>query len=290
MENNKALIVRYKEEINHQLSDAATLKSLMDVTFKGLTPEVAKRAMLEGYFRGFKFEDFLKKDVYAVPFSSGYSLVTSIDFAQKRADATGEFAGATDPEFGMDEDLPDLPGGVYGKVTVFRLVKGESRPFSAKVYLKEYTTSKNLWSSKPRTMLGKVARMHALRVAFPEQLAKVYTEEEFEKENVREGSYTVVRRQDKNFEGEDIPDDAVVTSTGDDTPGIEGGTHGKSQVLPPQPQEIPADEEGQLNLLNAKAMKKWPDAAEGERLLKIKDLTGLGVEAKNYKTIIRMLD
>lgn len=219
MTKEKALIVQYKEEINKQLSDPATLKSLMDVTFKGLTPDVAKRAMLEGYFRGLKFVDFLKKDVYAIPFKDSYSLVTSIDFARKRSDGSG-YAGKTDPEYGSDPDLEGLKGGVFCKITVFKLVGSEARPFSAKVYLNEYNSNKNLWVSKPRTMIAKVAEMHALRMAFPEQLAKVYTEEEFDKENVREGSYTVIRKQHETLEGDEIPDNAEVTSTGDDTPGL----------------------------------------------------------------------
>lgn len=270
---DKALIVRYKEEINYQLSDPATLKSLMDVTFKGLTPEVAKRAMLEGYFRGFKFPDFLKKDVYAVPFSSGYSLVTSIDYARKIGAAAG-VCGKDEPIFGEDPDLQDLPGGVFCKLTIYKLVERESRPYTSKVYLKEYSTGKNLWASKPRTMLAKVAEGHALRMACPEQLAKVYMEEEFEKENAREGSYTVIRRQTQTYEGEEIADDAAVTTTGDDMP-VE--------------QEIPEAEEEQLKLLTAKAIKKWPGADEGERLRKIKALTGLAVEPTNFKIIIRML-
>lgn len=289
----KALIVQYKEEINQQLSDPETLKSLMEVTFKGLEPAVAKRAMLEGYFRGFKFSDFLKKDVYAIPYGQGYTLVTSIDFAQKRADSTGHFAGATEPDFGEDPDMGELKGGVYGKVTVFKMVAGEARPFSAKVYLREYTTQKNLWVSKPRTMLGKVARMHALRIAFPEQLAKVYTEEEFDKENAREGTYQVIRKQEP-FDRDGIDDDTVPTvhigeDHGESKPNL---TIDRTSTQPVDiiEQEIPEDELTQRNLLNAKAMKKWPGLTESARLKNIKNLTGVGVEPANYKVIIKMLD
>lgn len=232
--NEKALIVQYKEEINHQLSDASTLKSLMEVTFKGLQPDTAKRAMLEGYFKGFKFPDFLKKDVYAVPFSSSYSLVTSIDYARKIGAANG-VCGKDEPIYGEDPDLEGLPGGVFCKITLYKLIGKEARPFTAKVYLKEYTTGKNLWASKPRTMIAKVAEGHALRMACPEQLAKVYMEEEFDKENAREGSYTFVRRQSETYEGEEIADDAVVVSTGDDTPGLKEATpHKRASLRVPQ--------------------------------------------------------
>jgi len=72
-----------KAEINKQLGDAETLKSLLDTTFKGLEPATAKRAMLEGMLRGFTFQDFLERNVYAIPYSNTYSLVTSIDYSRK---------------------------------------------------------------------------------------------------------------------------------------------------------------------------------------------------------------
>jgi signal recognition particle GTPase len=48
------------------------------------------------------------------------------------------------------------------------------------VYFKEFSTGRNLWLSKPRVMIAKVAEMHALRKACPEELAQAYTEEEIE--------------------------------------------------------------------------------------------------------------
>lgn len=198
MENDKALIVQYKEEINKQLSDPETLKSLMEVTFKGLEPAVAKRAMLEGYFRGFKFVDFLKKDVYAIPFKDSYSLVTSIDYARKIGMRSGVI-GKSAPTFEMTGKSIESCS-----VTIKRKIDGEVGEFTSLVYFNEYTTGKNLWVSKPRTMISKVAEMHAIRMACPEELAKVYAEEEFDKENAREGTYTVVRTQEP-YEQEDKP-------------------------------------------------------------------------------------
>lgn len=201
---NKALIVQYKEEINQQLSDPETLKSLMEVTFKGLEPAVAKRAMLEGYFRGFKFVDFLKKDVYAVPFGKAYSLVTSIDYARKIGASNG-VAGKDEPIYGQEPDLEGLEGGVFCKMTVYKLIEGIARPFTAKVYLNEYTTGQNLWNSKPRTMIAKVSEMHALRMACPEALSKVYTEEEFDKEKDAEPVRYEVKRKQEPYEQEEKP-------------------------------------------------------------------------------------
>lgn len=43
---NKVSVI--KEEINKQLGDADTVKSLLDTTFNGLEASVMKRALLEG--------------------------------------------------------------------------------------------------------------------------------------------------------------------------------------------------------------------------------------------------
>ena len=50
--------------------------------------------------------------------------------------------------------------------------------YTAKVYFTEYSTGRNLRNTKPRTMIAKVAEMHALRSAFPEEMAQQYVEEE----------------------------------------------------------------------------------------------------------------
>ena len=50
-------------------------------------------------------------------------------------------------------------------VTVKRKLPGRQTigDFAETVYFAEYSTQRNLWVSKPRTMLAKVAEMHALR-------------------------------------------------------------------------------------------------------------------------------
>lgn len=49
-------------------------------------------------------------------------------------------------------------------------------PFISEVYEEEYTTCANLWVSKPRTMIGKVAESQCLRKAF--DIAGLYSPEE----------------------------------------------------------------------------------------------------------------
>jgi hypothetical protein len=175
--DNKIAII--KAEITKQLGDAETFKSLLDTTFKDLKPEQAKRAMLEGMMRGFTFENFLVKDVYAIPFGGAYNLVTSIDYSRKIGARSG-IVGVDAPKYTTDEK-----GNIVScAVTVKKRAGGIVGDFTAEVYFKEYSTGKNLWVSKPRTMIAKVAEMHALRKACPEQLAQTYVEEEMPREPV----------------------------------------------------------------------------------------------------------
>jgi len=107
-----------------------------------------------------------------------YTIQISHDGYLSIAHRTKEFAGVDEPVF-----LSDNNGKLAAaKCTVWRMVQGEPKPFTAKVMFNEYSTGKLLWKNKPYTMLGKVARVHALRLGFPEYTEGLYTSEEMEKE------------------------------------------------------------------------------------------------------------
>lgn len=57
-------------------------------------------------------------------------------------------------------------------------VKGYTKPIYTAVSLAEYSTGKSTWAQKPATMIRKVAKMQALREAFPNALSGMYTAEE----------------------------------------------------------------------------------------------------------------
>lgn len=166
-------------QIGKELGNEAVSRALLATTFKGLQPVAMKQALMEGMILGFTFEDFLKKDVYAIPYSTGYSLITSIDHSRKLAMRSGQ-TGKEAPIYTYNEK-----GKVDScTVTVHKKIDGVIGDFTATVYFEEYTTGKNQWASKPRTMIAKVAEMHALRMAFPEELAKTYVQEEMEQPKV----------------------------------------------------------------------------------------------------------
>lgn len=175
MENQIEVI---RNEVEAEFANKASMSTLMAITFKGLTPQVAKTACLDACIRGFTIKDFRDKNVYAIPFKEGYSLVTSIDYARKIGMRSG-VCGKSAPTYEMDGDKV-----LSCTVTVKRQVQNYVGDYSATVYMNEYTTGRNLWTTKPRTMLAKVAEMHALRMACPEELSQAYVEEEKESEIV----------------------------------------------------------------------------------------------------------
>lgn len=184
--NSKPLVARFNDELNRELSDPKVMGALLATTFKGLDATKAKQAMLEGMIRGYKFKDFLVKNIYAVKFGDGYALVTSIDDARKRGMKNG-VVGKNAPLFTYEDNKK--VGSC--EVTIKRLVNGTVGEFTALVFFDEYYKpgkewngkyTPSMWDTKPRTMIAKVAEMHALRMACPEDLSQIYVEEEFEQE------------------------------------------------------------------------------------------------------------
>ena len=174
-------IVKIQDEVSKQLANKETLGMLVATTFKGLEERNVRQAIVEGMIRGFQFSDFLEKNVYAVPFKEKqqdgssvqrYSLITSIDYARKIGMRSGVI-GKSAPVY------EEKDGRIIScSVTIKRKVGTDVGEFTSKVYFSEYTTGKNQWTSKPRTMIAKVAEAHALRMACPEELSQMYTAEE----------------------------------------------------------------------------------------------------------------
>lgn len=172
----KSQLEKIGTALSKELANEDAKRALLATTFKGFDATLMKQAIFEGMVRGFSFKDFLEKNIYAVPFGRGYYLVTSIDYARKIAMRSG-LAGKSEPKY-VEKD-----GKIEScTVTVKRNVKGVIGEYTATVYFNEYTTGKNLWLTKPHTMIAKVAEMHALRSAFPEEMAKNYVAEEMEQE------------------------------------------------------------------------------------------------------------
>lgn len=191
-------IALIQKEVDAQVGDPKIAQTLVSTVFKGLQPASMKTALLEGRLRGFEFKDFLEKNIYAVPFRGGYSLVNSIGYVRKIGMRSG-VVGKMPPKF--TEDNGKI---ITCEVVIKRMISGYVGEFSAVVYFDEYYTgNKNAdgtikldsygkekapgtWDLMPHTMIAKVAEMHALRMACPEELSQVYIEEEFTKQSKEE--------------------------------------------------------------------------------------------------------
>lgn len=89
------------------------------------------------------------------------------------------------PNFdGMEVEFEDGPNGTPVACVCRVWRKDRSHAHIEKVYMSEYNQKFGTWLTKPRTMLAKVAKAHALREAFSQELAGVYIEEEMPKEIV----------------------------------------------------------------------------------------------------------
>ena len=179
-------------QVTTELGNKETVTTLLATTFKGFQPALMKQAILEGMIRGFEFKDFLEKNVYAIAYGQSYSLITSIDYARKIAMRSG-LAGKSAPTYEFSDDGKTV---VSCTVTVKRNADGVIGDYTATVYFDEFNTKKNLWISKPKVMIAKVAEMHALRSAFPEEMSKSYIEEEMEKEVIAATPEAVVLNVD----------------------------------------------------------------------------------------------
>lgn len=227
--NDKTQVQLVNEEINRELADPKTGAALLATTFKGLNATLMKQAIMEGMIRGFTFADFLKKDVYALPFKDkntglGYSLITSIDKARKIAQKAGQ-CGKKAPVYTFTDN-----GRIETcSVTVQKKVDNYIGDYTAEVYFSEYDKKQNLWVSKPRTMIAKVAEMHALRSAFPEELDKIYVEDEMGKESRLNEVKDMVGNNNLSMGNHLKKDEKVTDKTNKKE---EGGEEDESDIIP----------------------------------------------------------
>lgn len=127
------------------------------------------------------------REAYLIKYGNNpATVVVGKDVLLKRAMRSDKFGGMSagviiingDGEIEEREGtfvLPDenLVGG-WAKV----IIKGYEVPFYASVSMKEYSTGKSNWLTKPATMIRKVALAQALREAFPEEMSALYEQEE----------------------------------------------------------------------------------------------------------------
>lgn len=112
-------------------------------------------------------------------------MVVSKEALLKRADACGNYEGMQAGVIVLRNGQVEEVEGCFlapedkligGWAKVYR--SDRKFPYVSKVSLSEYNKGQSLWKEKPSTMISKIAKVQALREAFPAQLGAMYTMEE----------------------------------------------------------------------------------------------------------------
>ena len=128
------------------------------------------------------------KDVYIIKYgNSPASIVTSKEVFTKRANSNPDFEGfdAGIVYINSQGEVCTREGSAVYKAANEQLVGGwcrvyvkGRRPYYDEVTLEEYSTGKSGWAKMPATMIRKVALVHCLREAFPDDFQGLYAAEE----------------------------------------------------------------------------------------------------------------
>lgn len=149
-----------------------------------------------------------------------WTIMASIDGLRIVAERSGDYAGQVGPEFcGEDGVWRDTwtaaTPPVAARIGVLR--QGFKEPLYAVAYYDEYVQKFSgkpspMWEEKPRLMLAKCAEALALRKAFPNDLAGLYTSDEMGAVDNQRPAPTPVAEQVDVVTGE-IVEDAPVDDT-----------------------------------------------------------------------------
>lgn len=139
----------------------------------------------------------IKKEVYGIPYGDKFNLIVGYESYIKRAERSGRLDGWGVEIIGHGNDMKAV-------ITINR--KDWTKPFIHEVYFEEYNTNQNLWKSKPRTMLKKVAIAQGFRMCFSEELGGMpYTADELPEEMTTETAPTVKVATTSNNNSESTP-------------------------------------------------------------------------------------
>lgn len=161
----KELALRQTNELTQEQLDL-----IRTTVAKGATPDELKLFLYRAKNLGL---DPLKPgQIFFIKYGSNPgSIVVGIEGIRAKAHRTGMVQGINR---GVLRDEKGKCIGAWCEVHV----KGWTHPAREEVSLSEYNTGKAQWLKMPETMIKKVAEAAALRMALPEDLGGVYTEEE----------------------------------------------------------------------------------------------------------------
>jgi phage recombination protein Bet len=184
------LISKVKYEVNGEPIEV-TSNTVKQYLVSGNANKVSNQevGMFLKLCQGQKLNPFLR-EAYLVKYGDqAAQMIVGKDAFMKRAEMNSNYKGS---EAGiivvnLKGDLEERKGTFYIKAKnreelVGGWAKVHFKDGKEEVYhtisFDEYNTGKSLWASKPATMIRKVALVQALREAFPNALAQMYTAEE----------------------------------------------------------------------------------------------------------------
>lgn len=149
-------------------------------------------------------------EAYLVKFGTAPAqMIVSKEALMKRADECKEYKGIQAGIIVLrNNETIELEGAFY--LSTDKLIGGWAKvyrsdrdfPIIAKVRLEEYDKKQSSWKEMASTMIAKVAKVQALREAFPAQLGAMYTQEEkvvdvsYEDVKERKSSYDTIIQSD----------------------------------------------------------------------------------------------
>ena len=152
------------------------LKLIKDLYAKGATNDEFQLML----YMSKKYNlDILSKQIWCVKFGSAAAQIyCGRDGFLQVAHTSGKFDGMKTEIKRIDEPFTvkgfKCEDQFVATCTVYRI--GMSHPIQVEVYESEYSTGQSLWTSKRRTMIGKVAESQCLRKAF--SISGLYSPEE----------------------------------------------------------------------------------------------------------------
>lgn len=169
------------KEIVKQEFTQAQLDLITRTVAQGATPDELK--MFLHVCKKAKLDPFMRQ-IHFVKRGGKATIQVGIDGYRAIAERTGNYVGSDDPAYEYDENKKPHKASV----TVYKLISNVRYAFSASAYWEEYKPQAGqdfMWNKMPHVMLGKVAEALALRKAFPNDLAGLYTQEEMAQANIQ---------------------------------------------------------------------------------------------------------
>lgn len=152
-------------ELMNTLSDNGKVALIRDMFARGCNDN--EFAVFIELARRYRLDPF-SRQIWAIKYGTNPAQIfVGRDGLLAIAHRTGVFDG-------LESGIRVNGNSISAWARVYR--KDMSRPFEDEVFLEEYTTNQNLWKTKPKTMLQKVAETRVLRKAF--SVSGLYSPEE----------------------------------------------------------------------------------------------------------------